>query len=65
MEKCKLVHKLEQEQYPLASSDKYQVPDLFAVFDYEGKEILVLIEVKSSSKNRCYTANSDYLLAIQ
>jgi len=50
MEKCKLIHKLEQEQFPKLSSDNYQVPDLFAVFDYEGKEIPVLIDVKVSEK---------------
>ena len=50
MGKCKLIHKLEQEQFPNISSEKYQVPDLLAVFDYEGKEIPVLIDVKVSEK---------------
>lgn len=50
MEKCKLIHKLEQEQFPLSSSDKYQVPDILAVFDHNGQEIAVLIEVKTSEK---------------
>lgn len=50
MEKCKLCHKLEQEQFPKLSSDQYQVPDLFAVFDYQGKEIPVLIDVKVAEK---------------
>lgn len=43
MEKCKLIHKLDQEQFPASSTDEYQVPDLFAVFNYDGQEIPVLI----------------------
>lgn len=50
MGKCKLIHKLEQESFPKSSSDKYQIPDLFAVFNYNGKEISVLIDVKVSEK---------------
>jgi Holliday junction resolvase len=50
MGKCKLIHKLEQEQFPKVSSEKYQVPDLLGVFDYKGKEIPVLIDVKVSEK---------------
>jgi hypothetical protein len=45
---CKLVHKLSQEQLPLSSTDTYRVPDLLAVFDYKGKEVPVLIEVKKT-----------------
>jgi len=48
MEKCKLIHKLEQEQLPVSSIDRYRVPDFFAVFDYNGQEVPVLIEVKTS-----------------
>jgi hypothetical protein len=47
--KCKLIHKLDQEQFPSISAQNYQVPDLCAVFEYEGREIPVLIEVKSES----------------
>jgi len=46
MEKCKFAHKLGQEQFPVSSSDKYGVPDIFAVFDINGQEVPVLIEVK-------------------
>lgn len=49
--KCKLIHKLDQQQYPSSSSTEYQVPDLLAVFEHNGTAITVLIEVKSSSKN--------------
>ena len=48
MEKCKLIHKLEQKQLPVSSSDRYRVPDFFAVFDHNGQEVPVLIEVKTS-----------------
>jgi len=46
---CKLVHKLGQEQLPLSCTDTYRVPDLLAVFDHEGKEVPVLIEVKKTN----------------
>jgi hypothetical protein len=51
MGRCKLIHKLEQEQFPKSSNDKYQVPDLLAVFDYNGKDISVLIDVKTSDQD--------------
>jgi Holliday junction resolvase len=50
MGKCKLIHKFEQEQFPKVSTEKYQVPDLLGVFDYEDTEIPVLIDVKVSEK---------------
>ena len=46
--KCRLVHKLGQEQLPLKSTDEYRVPDLFAAFEYNGKIIPVLIEIKTT-----------------
>lgn len=49
--KCKLIHKLDQQQYPIASKEIYQVPDLMAVFEYDGRDVPVLIEVKSKNKN--------------
>jgi len=49
--KCKLIHKLDQSQYPEGSSALIQAPDLLAVFENNGKDIPVLIEVKSSWKN--------------
>jgi hypothetical protein len=48
--KCRLVHKLSQEQLPVTSTNIYRVPDLLAVFDHQGKTIPVLIEVKTSSQ---------------
>ncbi|MCD9489399.1 hypothetical protein GLP30_02125 [Photobacterium phosphoreum] len=48
---CKLIHKLDQQQYPIFSKDEFQVPDLFATFNLDGKNVPVLIEVKSSLKN--------------
>jgi len=47
--KCRLVHKLNQEQLPLASVNQYRVPDLLAAFDYQGKVVPVLIEVKTTA----------------
>ncbi|WP_447826116.1 hypothetical protein [Aeromonas salmonicida] len=49
--KCKLIHKLDQQQFPKSSRLAFQVPDLLAVFEYNGKNVTVLIEVKSSNKN--------------
>ncbi|MGT3280666.1 hypothetical protein [Yersinia enterocolitica] len=49
---CNLVHKLDQQQYPTTSNDKFQVPDLLANFDARGAgNITVLIEVKSCKGN--------------
>lgn len=48
---CKLIHKLDQQQYPAVSKDEFQVPDLFASFKRDDKNIPVFIEVKSSHKN--------------
>jgi Holliday junction resolvase len=50
--KCKLIHKLEQEQFPKTSLDIYQVPDFFAVFEFHGRDIPVLIEVKKTKKDK-------------
>jgi Holliday junction resolvase len=49
--RCKLIHKLDQLVAPPASSSMYQVPDLLAVFEHNGKEIPVLIEVKTCSRS--------------
>lgn len=47
--RCKLVHKLSQEQLPISSPDFYRVPDLLAVFDYRGTPLPALIEVKRTT----------------
>lgn len=50
--RCIIVHKLAQEQYPPDSTDKFQVPDLFACFIKDDARIPVLIEVKSSNRKK-------------
>src|SRR4030042_2319303 len=47
--RCKLIHKLDQLVAPPASKNTFLVPDLLAVFEYKGKEIPVLIAVKTCS----------------
>ena len=48
--RCRLVHKLDQVQVPPASEGQYRVPDLLAIFEHQGREVPVLIEVKTSRK---------------
>lgn len=57
--RCKLVHKLDQNQAPPASGEVFQVPDLLAVFEYETQKIPVLIEVKAS-EDRTLSFRPDY-----
>ena len=45
---CRRVHKLDQLQSPRSSRDHWAVPDLFAVFDYHGHDLPMLIEVKTT-----------------
>jgi hypothetical protein len=45
--RCQLAHKLNQEQLPLLSTTTYRVPDILAVFEYAGRLLPVLIEVKT------------------
>lgn len=52
MGKCLIIHKLEQEQFPGLSREKYQVPDFLAVFDFHGRTVTTLIEVKTTSDVR-------------
>jgi hypothetical protein len=47
--RCQLIHKLGQEQLPHTSIDTYRVPDLLVVFEYDGRPIPVLIEVKTTA----------------
>jgi Holliday junction resolvase len=44
--KCRLIHKLDQLAFPPTSPPEFRVPDLLVVFDHDGKELPVLIEVK-------------------
>lgn len=40
---CNLIHKLDQQQYPVTSKDEYQVPDLLAEFVVNEQTISVCI----------------------
>ena len=60
MDKCTLIHKLEQKQYPNLSKREYQVPDLFACYKYNGEDVAVLIEVKSTKDRKLRFTNVDY-----
>lgn len=57
--RCALIHKLDQVQTPPRSTERFQVPDLLAIFEQGGKTIPVLIEVKSSNK-RTLSFRADY-----
>ncbi len=50
--KCQMVHKIDQLQLPPSSVSSYKVPDLFAVFNYSGKMVKALIEVKSTETHK-------------
>ena len=47
---CHLIHRLDQLQLPPRKASAYGIPDLLAVFFYEGGETPVLIEVKKTEK---------------
>lgn len=46
--RCSLIHKLAPDKYPLGADRTYKIPDLFAVFEHEGRSIPALVEVKST-----------------
>jgi Holliday junction resolvase len=50
--RCRLVHRLDQFQIPPESKSRYQVPDLLAIFDVNGHDTPVLIEVKTGDKTK-------------
>jgi hypothetical protein len=50
--RCHLLHRLDQLQLPPHSTSAFRVPDLLAVFFYEGGETPVLIEVKKTEKEK-------------
>src|SRR5687768_16699842 len=50
--RCRLIHKLGQEQLPHSSTRTYRVPDLLVVFEYEGRAVPTLIEVKTTAPPR-------------
>lgn len=47
---CEIIHRLDQSQFPKRDRKLYQVPDLLAIYRFNGKRIPVLIEVKSIQK---------------
>src|SRR5205085_9658489 len=48
--RCRLIHKLGQEQLPLSSTDTYRVPDFLAIFEQNDNLIPVLVEVKTTDR---------------
>lgn len=50
--KCALVHRLDQLQIPPDSKATWRVPDLLAIFHYNGREIPTLVEVKTSAERQ-------------
>lgn len=62
--KCQLLHKLDQQQVPIASWQEFQVPDLLAKFSTQTSKSPVLIEVKSK-KNKLLSFKPDYMQRLQ
>lgn len=58
--KCTLIHKLDQQQVPVASRHEFQVPDLLAKFSTQSTKGPVLIEVKSK-QDKTLSFRPDYL----
>lgn len=61
---CQLIHKLDQQQVPVASRQQFQVPDLLAMFSSQTTKSPVLIEVKSNTK-QALSFRPDYLARLQ
>lgn len=61
---CDVIHKIDQKQTPEKSTEKYQVPDLLAVFNVKGKAVPALIEVKSK-KDNTLSFRPDYMERLQ
>jgi Holliday junction resolvase len=62
--KCRLVHKLDQQQAPPESKDYYQIPDILGVFDHNGQSVAVLVEVKATQRD-FLSWKQDYLETLQ
>lgn len=58
------MHKLDQLQFPPNSKNYLRVPDLLAVFEKDGKEYPVLIEVKSK-QDMTLSWRPDYLNSLE
>ncbi|MCA8036727.1 restriction endonuclease [Burkholderia arboris] len=62
--KCELLHKLDQQQVPVASRNTFQVPDLLAKFSSQASKSPVLIEVKSK-RDKVLSFKPEYLQRLQ
>lgn len=62
--KCQLLHKLDQQQVPIASKQDFQVPDLLAKFSTQTTRSPVLIEVKSK-KDKILSFTPTYMGRLQ
>lgn len=62
--KCRLLHKLDQHQVPIASKQEFQVPDLLARFSTQSNKSPLLIEVKSK-KEKVLSFKPEYLERLQ
>lgn len=62
--KCRLLHKLDQHQVPIASKQEFQVPDLLAKFSTQTTNSPVLIEVKSK-KDKLLSFKPEYMGRLQ
>ena len=62
--RCQLLHKLDQQQVPIASKQQFQVPDLLAKFSTQTNKAPVLIEVKSK-KEKTLSFKPEYMERLQ
>lgn len=62
--RCHLIHRLDQLQLPPREVSSFRVPDILAVFFYEGGETPVLIEVKKTTQNKIKWSEK-YLYALK
>jgi Holliday junction resolvase len=62
--RCVLAHKLDQPLASARSSSGYRVPDILAIFEYQGRQVPVLIEVKAYDRDKLKW-KEDYLLGLQ
>ena len=62
--KCRLIHKLDQQQVPVRSREQFQVPDLLACFTTQRPSSPLLIEVKSNTTG-VLSFKPDYLARLR
>lgn len=60
LNRCALIHKLDQRESQAVNFSQFKVPDLLAVFMVDGKEVTVLIEVKAKKKEDFLSFRPDY-----